>query len=153
MVVTASTMLPLGTIAPNFSLPDTNGDIISLEDFAQAPALMVIFMSNHCPFVKHVQKILAQLAAQYQQQGVAVVGINSNDVSQFPDDSPEKMAQEVNAACYTFPYLYDENQEVAKAYHAACTPDFFIFDQDRRLVYRGQMDDSRPGKNIQIIQA
>jgi len=150
MVKTASTMLPLGTPAPNFSLPDTEGKTVSLSDFADAPALLVIFMCNHCPYVKHVAAGLAQLAKDYQGRGVAVVGISSNDVANFPDDSPEKMAEEVRVRGYTFPYLYDETQEVAKAYRAACTPDFYIFDKDQKLVYRGQMDDSRPESGIPV---
>jgi peroxiredoxin len=150
MVETASTMLTLGTKAPDFSLPDTNGKTVSLSDFADAPALLVVFMCNHCPFVKHVRTQLAKLAREYQAKGVAVVGINSNDVDNFPADSPANMAKEVAEAGYTFPYLYDESQEVAKAYRAACTPDFYLFDEDRKLVYRGQMDDSRPGSDIPV---
>jgi thiol-disulfide isomerase/thioredoxin len=111
---------------------------------------LVIFMCNHCPYVKHVQKALAQLVSEYQARGAAIVGINSNDVSQHPDDSPEMMAAEAERFCYTFPYLYDKTQEVARAYKAACTPDFFLFDQYQRLVYRGQMDDSRPGNTIPV---
>ncbi len=150
MVKTASTMLPLGTAAPDFSLPDAGGQTVSLSDFADAPVLLVIFMCNHCPFVKHVAAGLAELAREYRQRGVAVVGINSNDVANFPDDAPAKMAEEVEHRGYTFPYLYDETQEVAKAYRAACTPDFYVFDKDRRLVYRGQMDSSRPGSGIKV---
>jgi len=144
MVRTASTMLSLDTEAPDFSLPDTNGNTISLAGCADAPALLVIFMSNHCPYVKHVAGQLATLAGEYQERGVAVVGINSNDIDNSPDDSPEKMAEEVANRGYTFPYLYDATHEVAQAYRAACTPDFFVFDRDRKLVYRGQLDDSRP---------
>ena len=150
MTLTASTMLTLGTKAPDFSLPDTKGRIVTRDSFKGAPALLVIFMCNHCPYVKHVQKVLAQLAAEYQAKGVAVVGINSNDVEEYPDDSPEMMAKEAERLCYTFPYLYDETQKVARAYHAACTPDFFLFDKNQRLVYRGQMDDSRPGNNFPV---
>ncbi len=153
MVATASTMLSLGTKAPDFSLPDTKGRVVTRDSFKGAPALLVIFMCNHCPYVKHVQKVLALLAAEYQAKGVAVVGINSNDVASYPDDSPEMMAAEVERLCYTFPYLYDETQEVAKAYMAACTPDFFLFDSQQRLVYRGQMDDSRPGNNVPVTGA
>jgi peroxiredoxin len=137
-------MLSLGTRAPRFSLPDTEGKTVSLEDFADARALLVIFMCNHCPYVKHVRDALVKLVREYQGKGVAVVGINSNDVSAFPEDGPDKMAEEAHRYGYTFPYLYDETQEVARAYRAACTPDFFLFDSRRRLVYRGQMDDSRP---------
>lgn len=153
MVATESTMSPLGTKAADFCLPDTQGRMVSLEQFKDAPALLVIFMCNHCPFVKYIRDDLARLAKQYQGQGVAVVGINSNDVEKVPADGPEMMAQEVKSAGYTFPYLYDKNQEVAKAYHAACTPDFFLFDKDRKLVYRGQMDDSRPNGTTPITGA
>jgi len=150
MVRTASTMLPLGTQAPDFSLPDAEGKTVSLGDFADAPALLVVFMCNHCPYVKHVADGLAELAREYQARGVAVVGINSNDAATYPDDAPEKMAEEVKRRGYTFPYLYDATQEVAKAYRAACTPDFFVFDAERRLVYRGQMDESRPESGIAV---
>ena len=150
MVATASTMSPLGTVAPEFSLPDTNGKSVSLADFKDAPALLVVFMCNHCPFVKHIGGGLAELAREYQGRGVAIVGINANDIAKYPDDSPQKMVEEVATAGYTFPYLFDETQEVAKAYQAACTPDFFVFDRDQQLVYRGQMDDSRPDSGIQV---
>ena len=150
MVKTASTMLPLGTAAPDFALPDTDGKTVSLADFADAPALVVIFTCNHCPFVKHVAAGLAGLARDYQQRGVAFAGINSNDVDNFPDDSPEKMAGEVKLRAYTFPYLFDASQQVAKAYRAACTPDFYVFDSERRLVYRGQMDGARPGNDVPV---
>ena len=150
MVKTTSTMLSLGTPAARFSLPDTEGNTVSLGDFADAPALLVIFMCNHCPYVKHVADGLAGLAKEYQERGVAVVGINSNDAASFPDDAPEKMAQEVKLRGYTFPYLYDESQEVAKAYRAACTPDFYVFDGRRKLVYRGQMDSSRPQSGVEV---
>jgi peroxiredoxin len=150
MVKTASTMLPLGVKAPDFSLPDTGGKVVSLADFADAPALLVVFMCNHCPYVKHVATGLATLAKEYQGRGVAVVGINSNDADAFPEDAPAKMAEEVKLRGYTFPYLYDQSQSVAKAYRAACTPDFYVFDQQRKLVYRGQMDSSRPGSEIPV---
>jgi peroxiredoxin len=153
MVMTASTMLPLGTSAPHFSLPDTQGKSVSLEDFKDAKALLVVFMCNHCPFVKHVLRDFVKLVKDYQPKGLAVVGINSNDVESFPDDSPELMAKIAKQMSFTFPYLYDENQEVAKKYHAACTPDFFLFDKERKLAYRGQMDDSRPGNNVPITGA
>lgn len=138
-------MLPLGTRAPDFSLPDTDGRTVSLADFDGSPALLVMFLSNHCPYVKHLRSSIAQLAREYQQRGVVVVGIASNDVERYPADAPEMMAREKTAVGYTFPYLYDESQQVAKAYQAACTPDFFLFNTARRLVYRGQFDDSRPG--------
>ncbi len=150
MVKTASTMLSLDTQAPDFSLPDTHGKRWSLADFQSAPALLVIFLCNHCPYVKHVANHLARLVLEYQARGVAVVGINSNDFAQYPDDAPAKMAEEAQHRGYTFPYLVDETQEVAKAYQAACTPDFFVFDQDQRLVYRGQMDSSRPGNDLPV---
>ena len=148
MALTPSTMLPLGTAAPDFKLPDTNGKTVSLADFKDKPALLVIFMCNHCPYVKHIRAGLAQLARDYLPRGAAIVGINANDVANHPDDSPAKMAQEVKSAGYVFPYLYDESQAVAKAYRAACTPDIFLFDKNRKLVYRGQFDDSRPGNGI-----
>lgn len=138
-------MLPLETRAPDFSLPDTDGRMVSLSDFDGSPALLVIFLSNHCPYVKHLRAGIAGLAREYQTRGVAVVGIASNDVERYPADAPEMMAREKIEAGYKFPYLYDESQQVAQAYQAACTPDFFLFDRDRRLVYRGQFDDSRPG--------
>ncbi len=150
MAVTASTMLTLGTSAPDFSLPDTEGNLVCLDDFKDAPALLVIFLCNHCPFVKHVLGGLTGLIKVYQAKGVAVVGINSNDVGDYPEDRPEMMAKLAEEKGFTFPYLYDETQDVAKAYHAACTPDFFLFDKKRKLVYRGQMDDSRPGNNIPV---
>ncbi len=149
MVKTPSQMLPLGTAAPDFSLPDTAGETVSLSDFAGKP-LLVAFICNHCPFVIHIRQGLADLCREYQKRGVAVVGISSNDVSSHPDDSPEKMAEEKSAAGYTFPYLYDETQEVAKAYRAACTPDFFLFDAKHQLAYRGQLDDSRPDSGIPV---
>lgn len=150
MVLTPSTMLPLGTSAPVFSLPNVDGTVVSLGDLQNAPALLVIFMCNHCPYVKHVADELAGLAREYQSQGAAVVAISSNDVSKHPADSPEQMVAEADERGYTFPYLFDESQDVAKAYRAACTPDFYVFDQDTRLVYRGQMDSSRPDSGIPV---
>jgi peroxiredoxin len=150
MALTPSTMLRLGTSAPAFSLPDTAGKTVSIGDFQNAPALLVMFICNHCPYVKHVRSGLAQLAKDYQTKGAAVVAISSNDVKSHPDDSPAKMALEAREAGYTFPYLYDESQAVARAYQAACTPDFFLFDRERQLVYRGQLDDSRPGNGIPV---
>jgi peroxiredoxin len=150
MVRTPSTMLPLGTAAPDFSLVNVDAKIVSLADFKKAPALLVIFMCNHCPFVKHLADALATFTAEYMAKGVAVVGINSNDVAMHPGDSPEQMVAEAEMRGYQFPYLYDETQEVAKAYRAACTPDFFLFDGDRKLVYRGQFDASRPDSGIPI---
>ena len=150
MVKTVSTMLPLGTLAPDFSLVNIDGRTVTLADFKDAPGLLIIFMCNHCPFVKHVAAGLASLAEEYTRRGVAVIGINSNDVSEHPHDSPEQMVHESEQQGYAFPYLYDETQEAAIAYRAACTPDFFVFDGDRRLVYRGQMDDSRPDSGIPV---
>lgn len=150
MAETPSTMAPLGMRAPQFRLADFNGTQVSLDDFSRAPALLVMFICNHCPFVKHVRRELAALAREYQALGVAVVAIASNDVAQYPQDGPEGMAEEARGAGYTFPYLYDESQDVAKAYRAACTPDFYVFDRERRLVYRGQMDGSRPSNDIPI---
>lgn len=138
-------MLPLGTTAPDFQLPDTEGKTVSLADFKSAPALLVLFICNHCPYVKHIRAGLADLARDYKKRGAAIVAINANDVKNYPDDSPEKMKQEVKSAGYVFPYLYDESQRVAQAYRAACTPDIFLFDKNRKLAYRGQFDDSRPG--------
>ena len=145
MALTPSTMVPLGTPAPEFALPDTDGKVVKLSDFAGSPAILVAFICNHCPYVKHIRTAFAQLAADYIAKGVAVVGISSNDAVAYPDDSPEKMKLEKAAAGYAFPYLYDESQQVAKAYSAACTPDFFVYDANRKLAYRGQMDSSRPG--------
>ena len=151
MAQTASTMLPLGTPAPDFSLPEpATGKTVALSDFQQAPALLVLFMSNHCPFVKHLRQGLIRFTRDYQPQGLAVVAISANDVIRHPDDRPAKMAEEAKAFAYPFPYLYDASQEIAKAYQAACTPDFFLFDANRQLVYRGQFDDSRPGNNIPV---
>ncbi len=148
MALTPSTMkLPLGAAAPDFSLPDPNGALHSLGEFAGKPALLVAFICNHCPYVKHVAPAFAALAKEYQAKGVGVVAINSNDFTMYPDDSPTMMQVEVGQRGYTFPYLVDETQAVAKAYHAACTPDFFLFDKDRKLVYRGQMDAARPGNS------
>jgi peroxiredoxin len=150
MVKTASTMLPLGTKAPPFELLNVDGRMVGLEIFSQAPALVVMFICNHCPFVKHIAAGLAEFGNEYQARGVGVVAINSNDAGTHVDDSPERMVHEAEQRGYTFPYLYDEDQSVAKAYHAACTPDFFVFDAQRRLVYRGQFDSSRPGNGIPV---
>lgn len=154
MVKVPSTMVPLGTLAPDFSLPDPHtGATVSLEDFSASDALLVVFLSNHCPFVKHLAHGLASFAREYAERGLAVVGINANDVARHPDDSPEKMAEEVERRGYVFPYLFDESQEVAKAYGAACTPDFFLFDGDGRLAYRGQFDASRPSLDVPVTGA
>jgi peroxiredoxin len=143
-------MLPLGTKAPAFSLPNVDGREVGLADFADAPALLVVFMCNHCPYVKHVAPELARLTAEYMEKGVAVVGINSNNPATHPADSPEQMVHEAENRGYHFAYLFDETQEVAKAYRAACTPDFYVFDKDRKLAYRGQMDSSRPDSGIPV---
>ena len=143
-------MLPLGTTAPDFRLPDTNGKTVSLGDSKDKPALLVMFICNHCPYVKHIRAGLAQLARDYLPRGIGIVGINSNDVANYSDDSPARMKEEVKSAGYLFPYLYDESQAVAKAYRAACTPDIYLFDKGRKLVYRGQFDDSRPGNGIPV---
>lgn len=147
MAKTPSTMVPLGTLAPDFSLPDSFGNAVRRDDFRDAPALLVMFICNHCPYVKHVRAELARLGRDYATQGVAIVAINSNDAVTYPDDSPAKMREEIAAAGYGFPYLVDETQSVARAYDAACTPDFFLFDGERRLVYRGQLDDARPSSD------
>lgn len=147
MALTPSTMLPLGTTAPDFRLPDTNGKIVSLADFNNAPALLVLFICNHCPYVKQIRQGLAQLGRDYLPKGVGIVAINSNDIVNYPADNPEKMKEEARTAGYTFPYLFDETQAVAKTYRAACTPDIYLFDAQKRLVYRGQFDDARPGNN------
>jgi peroxiredoxin len=151
MARTNSTMLPLGTLAPDFALPDAvNGKIVSRADFKKSPALLVAFLCNHCPYVKHIQPGLAQMAKDLQARGVGVVAISANDVANYPDDSPDKMREEALRAGYTFPYLYDESQSVALAYRAACTPDFFLFDGAQKLVYRGQMDDARRANNLPV---
>ena len=150
MVRTPSTMLPLGTRAPDFSLVNVDGQTVSLADFRDVPALLVMFISNHCPYVIHVADHLAQLGREYQARGAAIVAIGSNDIASYPADSPEQMVAEAEQRGYTFAYLYDETQEVAQAYRAACTPDFFLFDADRRLVYRGQLDSSRPDSGIPV---
>jgi len=150
MVATPSTMLELGTRAPDISLPDTDGRIVSLADYHDAPALLVMFICNHCPYVQHVRHELARVGKDYLGRGVAIVAINSNDVRAYPDDRPERMKEEKELVGYPFPYLFDESQEVAKAYGAACTPDFYVFDRERRLQYRGQLDDSRPGNRIPV---
>jgi peroxiredoxin len=147
MVKTLSTMLPLGTVAPKFSLPNTDGKNISLDDAKTAKAYLVMFICNHCPYVKHVAAEIARVARDYQPKGVAIFGINANDAVAHPDDSPDQMKLEVERRGYVFPYLFDETQQVAKAYRAACTPDFFLFDRERKLVYRGQLDEARPSNN------
>jgi peroxiredoxin len=151
MAVTESTMMDLGTQAPDFSLPIANpdvdeseGDHRALDDYDDAEALVVVFMCNHCPYVKHVEDALVDVAGTYQEKGVQFVGICSNDPENYPDDDFEHMAERAEEKGYPFPYLQDESQDVARAYSAACTPDFFVFDDDRELVYRGRFDDTRP---------
>ena len=147
-MVTPSTMPPLGIKAPEFSLPDTGENPVSLSDFLKAPALLVVFMCNHCPYVKHARETMVRLIAEYRKKGLAAVGINANDTDTYHGDRPEYMKKDAETYGYTFPYLLDATQAVAKAYQAACTPDFFLFDKDQKLVYRGQMDDSRPGNDL-----
>ncbi len=145
MAYTESNMLPLGTTAPEFELPDTvSGKVMRLSDLRSDKATVVMFLCNHCPYVIHVNPEIVRLARDYQAKGVSFIGISSNDVENYPDDAPEKMGPHARAVGYTFPYLYDESQEVARAYDAACTPDFYVFDSQMRLVYRGRIDDSRP---------
>ena len=143
-------MLALGTQAPVFRLPDFRGHVVSIDDFAASPALLVAFLCNHCPYVKHIRDAFAQFAREYQRRGLAVVAIASNDADTYPQDGPEGMAEEAASAGYTFHYLFDETQKVAHAYKAACTPDFFLFDRSRRLVYRGQFDGSRPRNDVPV---
>jgi peroxiredoxin len=150
MSLTPSTMLELGTPLPPFRLPDLDGRLRIADDFAGAPALLVAFICRHCPYVTHIRAVFSRFAVDYEPKGLAVVAINSNDAVTYPDDGPEGMKIEARTAGYIFPYLYDESQEVARAFHAACTPDFFLFDAGRRLVYRGQFDASRPGNGIPV---
>jgi len=146
MALTPSTMLPLGTPAPYFSLTDTvSGKPVSLADLKDRKALLVMFLCNHCPYVKHLKSALAQLGKDYAGKDVAIVAISANDPVTHPDDAPDKLAADAKANGYTFPFLFDDTQKVAQAYKAACTPDFFVFDASRTLAYRGQFDDSRPG--------
>ena len=149
-----STMLALGTKAPEFELPDvTDGRIVTLSDFEAKRALLVMFICRHCPYVRHVREELGRLGRDFADSELAIVAISSNDVDEYPQDRPESLAEEAREAGYVFPYLFDETQEVAKAYTAACTPDFFLFDADRALVYRGQLDDSRPSNGLPVTGA
>jgi peroxiredoxin len=151
MVKTASTMLPLGTIAPDFQLLDVvSGKPISLETFTDSSALLVMFICQHCPFVKHVEEELAKIGKDYRDRSLGIVAISANDVTNYPQDSPDKLKQMAQRLNFNFPVCYDETQAVAKTYTAACTPDFFLFDADNRLVYRGQLDESRPSSNIPV---
>lgn len=150
MVLTPSTMQELGLKAPDFTLPDPTGKIHSLADMSINKGLLVIFMCNHCPYVIHIRKKMVEKIREYQEQGITVVAINSNDFNAYPDDSPQNMALDSKNHGYTFPYLVDEQQQVAKFYGAACTPDFFLFDAEKKLVYRGQFDSARPGNKEPI---
>lgn len=150
MAATQSTMLELGTKAPDFSLPNVQGGITSLRDFDGAKGLVVMFICNHCPYVKHLNEALVEFANEYLKKGVECVAISSNDAENYPEDAPEFIAKVAKDLKYPFPYLYDESQEVAKAFQAACTPDFYVFNEDRKLYYRGQFDQSRPGNNIPV---
>ncbi|NNF17462.1 MAG: thioredoxin family protein [Gammaproteobacteria bacterium] len=153
MAATQSQMLPLGTAAPEFDLPDPDGRHYTLADFDEASALVVAFICNHCPFVKHIRAGIAAYAKDYAQQDVAMVAINANDIDNYPADAPPLMRDEARTAGYTFPYLYDETQEVAKNYLAACTPDFYLFNRERQLAYRGQFDGARPGNGVPVTGA
>ncbi|MGI9220331.1 MAG: thioredoxin family protein [Woeseiaceae bacterium] len=150
MAATESTMLELGTTAPDFSLPTPSGDQIRLADFEGSAGLVVAFICNHCPFVKLIREGLADFAREYSAQGIEMIAINSNDFANYGGDAPEKMQDEINEFGYTFPYVYDESQEIAKAYRAACTPDFYLFDADRKLVYRGRFDGATPGNGVAV---
>jgi len=151
MARTPSNMMPLGTKAPDFALPNTvTGDTVTLDSLKSDIATVMMFICNHCPYVKHVDEQLVKLASDYQQKGISFIAISSNDVANYPDDSPEKMKEVAQQLGYPFPYLYDESQEVAKVYQAACTPDFYIFNKDLNCVYRGQLDEARPHNNIPV---
>lgn len=148
MAYTESTMLALGTPAPDFELPDMlHGGTVSLHDVASPKATVVMFLCNHCPYVLYINPEIVKIVAEYEPKGVSFVGINSNDAENYPDDAPERMGPHAREVGYTFPYLYDESQEVARAYDAACTPDFYVFDGQMKLAYRGQLDESRPKRN------
>ncbi len=151
MALTESTMLPLGTTAPNFHIKDVvSNNYYSLDDLKSDQATVIMFICNHCPFVIHVNPELVKIANEYKNQGVSFVAISSNDVENYPEDAPEKMSIVAKVLKYPFPYLYDKHQEVAKAYDAACTPDFYVFDGDMKLSYRGRLDQSRPGNNVPL---
>lgn len=151
MALTESTMLPLGTPAPGFSLPDAvTGRLTGFDDVAGERATLIMFICNHCPYVQHVLDGIVALARDYRQRGVGVAAINANDAERYPEDAPDRMKAMAEARGFPFPYLFDESQAVARAYRAACTPDFFVFDRDRRCVYRGQMDGARPGNDVPV---
>ena len=143
-------MLPLGTRLPQFRLPDLDGRFVSPDDVRDSQALLIAFICHHCPFVRHIRQEFARVCREYQSRGVAVIAINSNDIVEFPEDGPDGMRQEARDAGYSFPYLFDESQDVAKAFRAACTPDLFLFDAARTLVYRGQFDGSRPRNAVPV---
>jgi peroxiredoxin len=151
MALTESTMLPLGTIAPSFRLRDVISDnMISLDDFRHCKAYVIMFICNHCPYVVHINSELVKFAKEYLQKEICFIAISSNDIEKYPMDGPEEMKRHAMMQGYPFPYLYDETQEVAKAYDAACTPDFYVFDEDKKLVYRGRFDDSRPNSGVRL---
>ncbi len=151
MALTPSTMIPLGTKAPDFKLPDAlSGKTVSLDELTSDKATVILFICNHCPFVQHIQQKLVDVANTYQKKGVKFIAINSNDIKNYPEDSPENMKKVAKQLSYPFPYLFDETQKVAKAYQAACTPDIFVFDKNLKCVYRGRFDDSTPGRNIPV---
>ncbi|MFI6869090.1 thioredoxin family protein [Nocardia sp. NPDC050406] len=143
-----SQMVELGTPAPDFTLPSVEGELVSLGSFATAPGLLVVFLSNHCPYVRHIEKTFGAVTAELRAEGLATVAIASNDIQNYPDDDAEHLREQAQRAGFTFPYLLDESQEVAKAFHAACTPDLFLYDADRRLAYRGEFDAARPGNDL-----
>ena len=151
MAETPSTMLPLGTTAPNFNLVDVaSGQTITLQTFKDKKALLVMFICVHCPYVKHIREEIARIGRDYRDKSLGIVAVSSNDIKAHPEDSPDSMKQMAKELGFTFPFCYDQTQDIAKAYHAACTPDFFLFDRERKLVYRGQLDDSRPQSNIPV---
>ena len=150
MALTPSTMLALGTTAPDFRLPDTDGKTVSRDDFKGKKGLAVFFICNHCPYVKHIRSELARIGRDYQPRGIGLVAINANDAEKYPADAPARMKEEHQKIGYPFPYLFDDSQNVAQAYRAACTPDLYLFDQDLKLVYRGQLDGSRPGNDVPV---
>ena len=154
MSLTPSNMIELGSAAPRFTLPDTiSGENFSLQDLQSNIGTVIMFICNHCPYVVHIQKVLAEVAQQYQKKGIQFIAINSNDVDNYPDDSPEKMSIIAKEVGYSFPYLFDATQEVAKSFDAACTPDFFVYNKDMKLVYRGQFDSARPGNDVPVTGA
>lgn len=149
MALTSSTMLALGTLAPDFNLPDVvSGNMVSLDDFKGKKALLTMFICRHCPYVQHVKEEIAKIGQDYRDKDIGIVAISANDINSYPQDSPQSLKEMARELNFSFPYLYDKSQEIAKAYTAACTPDFFLFDKDKKLVYRGQLDDSRPGNNL-----